>query len=296
MTSDDQCDTCGKTECSARTRNPDESFEDFLERQELESRMCRIKRKVLVLSGKGGVGKSTVAVNLAVSLSMSGWRVGLLDVDIHGPSVPKMLHLEEARPESSNGALRPVSAGGLEVMSIGFLLSGAGQPVIWRGPLKMAVIKQFLKDVVWGDLDYLIIDCPPGTGDEPLSVAQLIGKADGAVIVTTPQDVALSDVRRSIGFCRQLKLPVLGIVENMSGYVCPKCGEVTDVFKRGGGERLAVEMKAPFLGRVPLETSVVESTDEGRPCVRYRTDTAGAKAFAKAAELLNDRLGTPLEE
>lgn len=294
MANEKTCDACDKPECSARDQRPDESFDEFLERQELDQRMCRIKRKILVMSGKGGVGKSTVAVNLAVALSMAGRRVGLLDVDIHGPSIPKMLHLENARPASSNGSMLPVPVGALSVMSIGFLLSNPDQPVIWRGPLKMGVIKQFLKDVVWGELDYLIVDCPPGTGDEPLSVVQLIENADGAVIVTTPQEVALVDVRKSIGFCRQLKLPVLGIIENMSGFVCPKCGEVVDLFKSGGGERLATEVGVPFLGWVPIETSVVSSTDEGKPCVYHHPDTPSARAFAAAAKTLDTSM--PAEE
>jgi len=282
--------TCNEPDCSAREQRDNESLEDFLDRQALAERMCLIKRKIVVLSGKGGVGKSTVAVNLAVALSLSGHKVGLLDVDIHGPSIPKMLHLDKARIRTENETMLPVEIGALKVMSIGFLLTGSDQAVIWRGPMKMGVIKQFLKDVVWGELDYLIVDCPPGTGDEPLSVIQLIENADGAVVVTTPQEVALLDVRKSVTFCRELKLPVLGGVENMSGFICPKCGEVSDIFKKGGGEAMAAEMGIPFLGRVPITQAVVDSGDAGRPCVYHRADDPAAKAFQQIAQTLREKL------
>ena len=284
------CDTCSRDECSAQERKPDESQEAFVERQELESRLCRIKHKILVLSGKGGVGKSTVAVNLAVALSLAGRRVGLLDIDIHGPSVPKMLRLTDSGIQTDDGAMLPVELGGLKVMSIGFMLSGNDQAVIWRGPMKIGIIKQFLKDVAWGDLDYLVVDCPPGTGDEPLSAAQLIGKAAGAVVVTTPQEVALLDVRKSIAFCRRLDLPVLGVVENLSGFVCPKCGETTDIFKKGGGERMAAEMHVPFLGRVPITQAVIESGDNGQPCVYHTPDDLASKAFSLIATSIRETL------
>jgi Mrp family chromosome partitioning ATPase/predicted Fe-Mo cluster-binding NifX family protein len=256
-------------------------FEEFLEQQALEERLRRIHHKILVMSGKGGVGKSTVAANLAMSLALSGKRVGLLDVDIHGPSIPKMLKLEGATVQIKAGAIQPVEKAGLKVMSIGFMLQDRDEAVIWRGPMKMSVIKQFLKDVEWGELDYLIIDAPPGTGDEPLSVCQLAKPVDGAVIVTTPQDVATADVRKSISFCHQLKLPVLGVVENMSGFACPKCGEVTDIFKTGGGERMAAEMGVPFLGRIPIDPAVGEACDAGNPFVYHYSRTETAKAFER---------------
>ena len=290
MTENRLCSTCDSAECSARTRKPDESPTDFLERQQLQSRLCRVKHKILVLSGKGGVGKSTVAVNLATALSLAGRPVGLLDTDIHGPSIPKMLHLEGVRIQTRGDALLPVELGSLRVMSIGFLLAGADQAVIWRGPMKMGVIRQFLKDVEWDDLDYLVIDCPPGTGDEPLSVAQLIPDADGALIVTTPQEVALIDVRKCVSFCRRLSLPVLGVIENMSGFVCPTCGEVVEIFKRGGGERMAAEMGVPFLARIQMDAAIVESGDAGRPCVQHQPDSASAQAFAGIVEAVRERL------
>ena len=276
------CDTCGKDACSAKARRDGESDEDRADRQQLASRLCRIRHKILVLSGKGGVGKSTVAVNLAVSLTLAGKRVGLLDVDIHGPSVPKMLHLEDASVQVAGGSIVPVELGDLKVMSIGFLLRNQDDAVIWRGPMKMGVIKQFLTDVEWGELDYLVVDAPPGTGDEPLSVCQLIEDADGAVVVTTPQDVALAAVRRSIGFCRQLHFTVLGVIENMSGFVCPHCGKLTEVFGSGGGERMAQEMGVPFLGRIPMDPEICEAGDGGKPYVHHYARTETAKAFGRA--------------
>jgi len=278
------CSSCDKESCSAKNKRDNESIEDFLERQALEERLCHIRHKILVLSGKGGVGKSTVAVNIAVALMLAGKRVGLLDVDIHGPSVPKMLGLEGVPVESSEGGIVPVELGSLKVVSLGFFLRNADDAIIWRGPMKMGVIKQFLKDVEWGDLDYLVVDSPPGTGDEPLSVCQMIPDADGTVIVTTPQDVSVSDVRKSINFCRQLNMPVLGVVENMSGFACPHCGEITMVFKSGGGEHMAKDMKVPFLGRVPLDPKIGEACDAGQPYVHYFADSPGGRTFRSIVE------------
>jgi len=273
------CDTCEDTDCSASKRKKDESEEEFEDRQKLQSRLCRIKHKIVVLSGKGGVGKSTVAVNLATALMLSGKRVGLLDVDIHGPSIPTMLGLEREKIHGSEDGLIPVEINGMKVMSLGFLLGHQDDAVIWRGPMKMGVIKQFLKDVAWGDLDDLIIDSPPGTGDEPLSVCQLIGQLDGAVIVTTPQKVAAVDVRKSITFCRRLGVPVLGVVENMSGFVCPKCGEVTQILPSGGGLRIAKDMNAPFLGSIPMDPKIAEAGDSGRAMLGQDSDSPMARAM-----------------
>lgn len=234
-----------------------------------------------------------MAVNLAVSLGMAGYRVGLMDVDIHGPSVPKMLGLEGAVMLSSErGKLLPADLGGLKVMSIGFLLPGEAEAVIWRGPAKASAIRQFVGEVEWGDLDYLVIDCPPGTGDEPLTVIQTLEQIDGAVVVTTPQDVALSDVRKSISFCGQLNLPVLGVVENMSGLVCPRCGDTVEVFKSGGGEAMAREMKVPFLGRVPMDPTVVSAGDDGTPHAYHYEQTPFSKAFADIVNLILDKTAT----
>lgn len=248
----------------------------------LQDRLQAIRQKILVLSGKGGVGKSTVAANLAMSLAQAGCAVGLLDVDIHGPSIPKLMGLEgeSCGPGVEPGALEPVVVSpNLKVMSIGFLLQSPRDAVVWRGPLKYKIIEQFLRDVVWGSLDVLVIDSPPGTGDEPLSVAQLVGQTAGAIVVTTPQDVAVADVRRSITFCEKLHLQVLGVVENMSGFVCPHCGKTTDLFKTGGGAALAQEMGVPFLGCVPLDPEVVVSGDAGTPFVQRFAGSPTARAF-----------------
>lgn len=249
------------------------------EQLRLNDRLGRIRHKVLVLSGKGGVGKSTVAVNIAASLVRAGKRVGLLDVDLHGPSVPTMLRLTSEGIATDDGVLAPIEIGDLKVMSLGFLLRDQREAVIWRGPLKAGVIRQFLADVEWGDLDYLVVDAPPGTGDEPLSICQLVGSSARAVIVTTPQEVALVSVRKSVHFCRQLGIEVLGVVENMSGFVCPGCGERVDVFGSGGGERMAGEMGVPFLGRIPLEPGVSRAGDDGSPFTLAEADTPAARAF-----------------
>lgn len=279
-------------EASAGAKAPTEKDKQLLERQALMARMGQIKRKILVLSGKGGVGKSTIAANLALSLALAGRQVGLLDIDIHGPSIPKLLNLEGMPVQANDEALLPILAGErLKVMSIGFLLRGRDDAVIWRGPLKMAAIKQFLKDVDWGPLDFLVVDSPPGTGDEPLSVVQLLEKADGAVIVTTPQELALSDVRKCINFCRQLSLPVLGVIENMSGFVCPHCGAAVNIFKVGGGEKMAREMKVPFLGRIPIDPDIVEASDSGRPYVVHYAESAAAAALQKVIEEIQTACG-----
>ena len=275
------CGSCTKSDCSSLKRNPNESEADFKDRQKLQSRLCRVRHKVLVLSGKGGVGKSTVAVNLAMALCMAGKRVGLLDIDIHGPSVPTMLGLEHATVRGEDDELLPVETNGLKVVSTGFFLRNLDDALIWRGPLKMAAIKQFLKDVAWGDLDFLIVDSPPGTGDEPLSVIQLIGRLDGAVIVTTPQRVAAADVRKSITFCRQMEVPILGVVENMNGFACPRCGDITFVFGAGGGKRMAAEMKVPFLGSIPIDPEIAEACDSGRAYVYHYTLSKTAMIMAE---------------
>jgi Mrp family chromosome partitioning ATPase/predicted Fe-Mo cluster-binding NifX family protein len=251
----ESCSSCG---------GQDRALEMQAQEKALEQRMSRVKHKIMVLSGKGGVGKSTVAANLAHALSLKGFHVGLLDVDVHGPSIPLMLGIEDRPVMGDDGRIVPVGVGPhLRVMSMGFFLRHRDDALIWRGPLKATLIRQFLSDVEWGDLDYLIVDSPPGTGDEPLSVGQLIPDADGAVIVTTPQEIALADVRKSVNFCRKMGLHILGVVENMSGFVCPHCGERADIFKTGGGEAMAAEMGIPFLGRIPLDPGVVSHGDEG---------------------------------
>lgn len=264
------------------SREQTEELYKLKEQIDLQETLFGIRNKIVVLSGKGGVGKSSVAANLAVSLSLQGKKTGLLDVDLHGPSIPTMLGIEGKLPASAGGRIEPVAySENLKVMSVGLLLRDQSEAVVWRGPAKHGVIKQFLAAVEWGDLDYLIVDCPPGTGDEPLSVIQLLDGAEGAIIVTTPQDVALTDVRKSVTFCRQMNLPVLGVVENMSGFVCPHCGESVDIFKSGGGSRMADEMNVPFLGRIPLDPAMVSAGDAGAPFVEHQAASPTAKAFGE---------------
>ena len=274
---------------------PDPSEQQFADLK-LQERMSRVGRKLLVLSGKGGVGKSTVAANLAVALANAGKRVGLLDVDVHGPSIPTLMGLVGRRVDvSADEQMVPVSLrDNLKVISIGLLLAGGDQPVIWRGPRKFGAIRQFLGEVEWGELDYLVVDSPPGTGDEPLAVAQLAGPASSAVIVTTPQDVAVADVRRCLQFCRSVELPVAGIVENMSGFVCPHCGERSDLFGRGGAAALANKAGVALLGQVPIDPRVVASGDEGTPFMMDNDRSPANVAFAGIVErLLSAETGEP---
>lgn len=246
----------------------------------------RIKHVFVVLSGKGGVGKSTVAANLALGLRLRGQAVGLLDVDVHGPSIPKILGLQGQRAMGDGEKLIPLeTAEGLKVMSTGLILEKEDEPIVWRGPLKAGVIKQFIGEVRWGDLDYLIVDCPPGTGDEPLSICQLIPSAE-TILVTTPQQVATLDVSKSITFCNQLGLRIAGVIENMSGFTCPHCGTFTPIFKTGGGEALAKRYGLPFLGKLPIATEIGESGDDGKPFVAAHPDTPAAKAFMAAVDNL----------
>ncbi len=251
----------------------------------LKKSLAKIKHKIIVMSGKGGVGKSTVTVNLATALAMRGYHVGILDADIHGPNIPKMLHIEDEPVMSDEKGLMPVMVPPhMKVMSMAFLLQDRDTPVVWRGPMKMQALRQFLADVTWGELDFLLVDLPPGTGDEPLSIAQMIEDADGVIVVTTPQDVALLDSRKSVTFAQALKLPVMGIVENMSGLICPHCHQTIDLFKKGGGERAASEMNVPFLGRVPLDPEVVLSGDDGMPIVLRAKDNPASQAFDAMVE------------
>jgi len=229
-----------------------------------------IKHVIVVASGKGGVGKTTVAINIATSLARRGNSVGVLDADITGPNVPKMLGLEGKRPDYNEELKKIIpieSDDGVKVISMEFLLENADDAVIWRGPLKMGAITQFITDVKWDQLDYLVIDLPPGTSDEPLSIAQLIPRADGVVIVTTPQEVALLDVKKSINFVKKVGLSVIGIVENMSGFLCPHCNEEVNIFSKGGGKKAAEELHLPFLGAIPLDPGIVPLADAGKPIV-----------------------------
>ena len=267
----------------------EKTTQEIQQEKRLNDNMNRIKHKLIVISGKGGVGKTTVAVNLAYGLAMNGHKVGILDVDIHGPNIAKMLGVEGAKlVGSQSGGIDPIEVlPNLKAVSIAFMIDSPDKPIIWRGPLKMITIKQFLSDVNWGELDYLIIDSPPGTGDEPLSVCQLIPDIDGAIIVTTPQDVAILDSRKTVLFAQTLKVKVIGIIENMSGFICPHCRERTDLFKSGGGEKSAKELKVPFLGKIPIESEIVVSGDSGKPYIHFQknTDTAEViKAISQKIE------------
>ena len=254
--------------------------ESIQEETKLQDTLSQIKHIIIVMSGKGGVGKSTVSSNLAAMLSMQGYQTGIMDVDITGPNIPKMFGVEDEKLHVLEEKLIPVTVPpSMKLMSMAFLLPDKDSPVMWRGPVKMGAIKQFIEDVNWGYLDYLVVDMPPGTGDEALSIVQLMPKADGMIIVTTPQDVALLDSRKSLRFGAETRIPIIGIIENMSGFVCPHCGEVTNIFKNGGGEAAARELNVQFLGRVPIEPGVVDAGDSGMPVVLKYPESASAKAF-----------------
>jgi ATP-binding protein involved in chromosome partitioning len=256
------CDGCQEEKiCSNKEKEEHEEAR-------LAQKLFHIRNKIMVMSGKGGVGKSTVAVNLAASLAMQGYAVGILDADLHGPDIPRMCGAEN-RPLLSHGdGINPVKIfKGLRIVSMGLVSQDPDKAIVWRGPLKHKAIKQFLGDVNWGDLDFLIIDLPPGTGDEPLSIAHLIKNVDGSIIVTTPQDVALLDSRKAVSFSRLINVPVLGIIENMSGMACPKCGEKIDLFKVGGGAKAARELGVAYLGHIPIDPKMVIRCDAGTPFV-----------------------------
>jgi ATP-binding protein involved in chromosome partitioning len=264
---------------------------------EVQKKLKQIDNILVVLSGKGGVGKSTAAVNLALGLSLRGLKTGILDVDIHGPSIPKLLNLTGKRIEMGSGELLPLASyANISVVSMGLLLDSDENPVIWRGPMKANMIREFIQHVAWGKLDYLVVDCPPGTGDEPLSIVQLLGNKARAVILTTPQEVSTIDVEKCITFCRQLQLPIAGIIENMSGFICPHCGKETDIFSRGGGERLAQKYGVPFLGKIPLDPDIVKSGDEGRPYVYFYGKSETAKRFDAIAAIIMQEETHPVKQ
>ncbi|HWQ20075.1 MAG TPA: Mrp/NBP35 family ATP-binding protein [Methanotrichaceae archaeon] len=249
-----KCDACNlKGTCSDKKK----------ESQCAEERMSKVKHKILIGSGKGGVGKSTVTVNLARALSLKGYAVGIIDADITGPNIPKLLGIEDQRLHQGPEGIEPGDAQGIKVVSMALLLSSRESAVVWRGPMKMGAIKQFIADVNWGRLDFLLIDLPPGTSDEPLSVVQLIPDMTGAIIVTTPQEVSLLDSRKAINMIKSMKVPVLGLIENMSGLCCPHCGETINIFSTGGGKKAAGEMEVPFLGSIPIDPEICMLGDAG---------------------------------
>jgi ATP-binding protein involved in chromosome partitioning len=246
-----------------------------------------VRHVILVLSGKGGVGKTTVAVNLATALSSHGYRTGLLDLDIHGPDVAKMLGIEGKRLGSTGKKIIPNRVTErLAVISMAFFLPDSSSPVIWRGPMKMTAIRQFLEDVEWGPLDFLVVDLPPGTGDEALSIIQLAPNVGGAVVVTTPQDVSVLDASKAVQFVKEMEIPVLGIIENMSGMTCPHCQKPIDLFGDGGGRKAAEKLGVPFLGAIPLDPLLVRAGDEGRPYILQYTDSPASQAINSILESL----------
>jgi ATP-binding protein involved in chromosome partitioning len=278
----EECDgKCGS--CSTSDGCNDHRKQQYEQEQKLKLKLSKIKHKIAVISGKGGVGKSTVTANLAMAFAMQGHRdkVGVLDADIHGPCIPKMLGLKgQTLIGGPGGMLFPVTGKlGIKVVSMDFLLPNDEAPVIWRGPLKMKIIQQFLSDVTWGDLDYLLVDLPPGTGDEPLSVIQLIPDMDGVIIVTMPSEVSEAVVKKSVSFAKQVGIPVIGIIENMSGFVCPECGAKIDVFKAGGGKRIADDMSIPYLGSIPLDPKICIDSDGGLSFIVENKASPATKVF-----------------
>ena len=268
------CETCGSSAgCDAATKAKHSE-------EAVRNKLSMIKYRIAVMSGKGGVGKTTVSVNLAIALARAGKVVGLFDADVHGPNVPKMLGIDSQVPGMGpNGLIPVVAKDDLKVISMAFMIQDPDTPVVWRGPMKHSLFQQFISDVDWGYLDYLIVDLPPGTGDEPLSIAQLLGQPIWAIIVTTPQDVALLDSRKSVVFAKTLDMKVLGIVENMSGLSCPHCGGSIDLFKTGGGVRSAMELGVPLLGVIPIDPQIVIAGDSGQTVEKVSPTGASAESF-----------------
>lgn len=273
----EECETCTtSSQCSDQQK----------EEQKLKQQLKKIKHKIAVISGKGGVGKSTVTANLAMGFAMQGYKVGVLDADIHGPCIPKMLGLNGQTLNSNpSGVIAPVEGRlGIKVVSIDFLLQSEDQPVIWRGPLKMRLIQQFLSYVAWGELDFLFVDLPPGTGDEPLTVMQLIPDLDGVLIVTMPSELSEGVVKKSVSFAKQVGVPIIGIIENMSGYVCPDCGKKVDIFQSGGGKRIAEEQFVPYLGSIPIDPSVCTDSDKGFSVIEANKESPTTKALTEVIQ------------
>jgi ATP-binding protein involved in chromosome partitioning len=285
-----KCDSCAQTDSCT-----DQKKILYEQDQRLKSKMSRIKHKLAIISGKGGVGKSTVTANLAMALARKGFKVGVLDADIHGPSIPKMLGMRgeqmAAGPPGVFPAFGPLE---IRVVSMDFLLQDEA-PVIWRGPLKMAAIRQFLSDIMWGELDFLLVDLPPGTGDEPLSVLQLIPEMVGVIIVTIPSEVSQIVVKKAVNFARHLSVPIVGIVENMSGFICPKCGTEVNIFRTGGGRKVAEDQSIPFLGSIPLDPDVCTASDKGVPFVVEHQGSSAAVAFMHIVDGILNFVTQPAE-
>jgi ATP-binding protein involved in chromosome partitioning len=266
-----------------QTAKPDGSTDDA----RLQENLDKIRHKLIVISGKGGVGKSTVAVNVAYGLALAGKKVGILDVDIHGPSIAKMLGIEGKTLQASSDSPfpKPIEVSpNLYAMTIASLIQNPDEPIIWRGPLKMGAIRQFLQDIRWPELDYLVVDSPPGTGDEPLSVVQLLKKVDGSLIVSTPQDIALLDARKTIKFSGKMGVPVIGLIENMSTFVCPHCGEDIDIFKGTGVQKAAADFGVNILGKIPMDAEIVSAGDEGRSVFSDEKNAVAKEVFQEIVE------------
>ena len=287
------CGSCDKkTSGCGSTQDPNNAKAKAAQQEvAIKRSLGKIKNKILVMSGKGGVGKSTVSTNLALGLANRGLKVGLMDVDLHGPDVCRMLNLEQNiqdAPSVGKGLVPPMQASeNLKVISLEYMMADRDDPIIWRGPLKMQAIRQFISDIEWGELDYLIIDAPPGTGDEPLTIANTIKDAR-ALVVTTPQNIALADVRKSINFCKHVKMNIIGLVENMSGLVCPHCQNTVEVFKTGGGEKTAVDYNIKFLGRIPMDPRVVLGGDDGTPYLSSVAESPAVEAFSILIDRVQD--------
>jgi ATP-binding protein involved in chromosome partitioning len=272
---------CDSNKTSETSVNPKKQLHKEGEKN-LKLKMAKIKHKIAIISGKGGVGKSTVTVNLAMAFATHGYvnSVGILDADITGPCIPKILGIKGQKLQAGPPGIFPATGPlGMKVVSMDFLLPSDEAPVIWRGPLKMRAIQQFLSDIMWGKLDFLFIDLPPGTGDEPLSVLQLLPDMDGVVIVTIPSEVSQIVVKKAVTFARRLNVPVIGIIENMSGFTCPKCGEHTDIFRAGGGKKIAEDLVIPFLGKIPIDPEICSDSDKGSPFTIEHPDSPASEAF-----------------
>jgi ATP-binding protein involved in chromosome partitioning len=278
-----QCGSGQGRSCGAEAEDP-----QAIDQRRVNHRMGRVAHKILVLSGKGGVGKSTVSVNLAVALAQAGASVGLLDGDITGPNIPLMMGVEGQPRASANNKITPLERYGVKTISIQFFVPD-GQPIVWRGPLVGGAIQQFLRDVEWGELDYLVIDLPPGTSDAQLTLAQAV-PISGAVLVTTPQEVSLSDVGKALAMFQRMSVPIIGVVENMTAFACPHCGELTEIFGRGGGERFAAANGLEYLGGIPLDITVRQGGDVGVPAVAQREPGPAARALTAFAQVVAARM------
>ena len=270
------CSLCDNQECKEDKEVHNKNI--------IADRMAKVKYKVLVMSNKGGVGKSTVSANLAASLALKGYRVGIADADIHGPNIPKMFGAEGKRLRIRDTGIQPYEAFNVKIASISFLLEGADEPIVWRDVWKYDFLQQLFGSFNWGELDYLIVDLPPGTGNESITTIELVNKVGGVVIVTTPQDVALIDSRKSVTFSKINNLPIIGIIENMAGLTCPHCGKDVEVFKIGGGERAAVEMGVPFLGRIPIDPMIAVKADSGEPYIIACPDSPAGEIFQEIVD------------